>query len=205
MNVNEENVKLEKVIKSCKAAKICSKIFFMLFMAATVITFVAGIVSIVDRDNMDKKIEASVSKSNVTKDITIGSFRVGTVEDGDIKFAKSVKLESSVPSIQKFFDENGDSASLILGMYCILVSVICFVVTFAIWMISTVFDTILKEGNPFADAVVKRILISMIILTGIVGLTSGIGSAVLLGLVTWAVYTIMDYGKLLRIQSDETL
>ena len=205
MNVNEENVKLENVIKSCKAAKVCSKIFFICFMVATVLTFISGIVLIANRKNMDEKIKESVTNSNVSKDISIGSFKFGTIDDGDIKVAESLKLESSIPALNEFFDENADSSSLVIGMYCLLVAVICFVMTFAIWTISTVFETILKEGNPFADKVLKRILTSMIILTVILALTSGMGFAILLGLVTWAVYTIMDYGRLLKIQSDETL
>ena len=107
--------------------------------------------------------------------------------------------------MRKFFDENKDSYSLVIGIYLLGASLICLILTFAVWLISTVFDIILKEGNPFADNVPKRILTSMIILTVIIAMTSGIGFAVLLGITTWAVYTIMDYGKLLRIQSDETL
>ena len=209
MDVNDENIKLEKVIKSCKAAKVCSKVIFMIFMVATVLTLISGIVLIADRKNMDDKIKTGILNKTETgsfkKDFSIGGFKIGSIDDGDVELSDNLELESSVPSLQKFFDENKDSYSLVIGIYLLGASLICLILTFAVWLISTVFDIILKEGNPFADNVPKRILTSMIILTVIIAMTSGIGFAVLLGITTWAVYTIMDYGKLLRIQSDETL
>ena len=50
MNVNEEDKKLESVVKSCKAARICSRIIFILMVVATVITLVTGIVLMVNPD-----------------------------------------------------------------------------------------------------------------------------------------------------------
>ena len=69
----------------------------------------------------------------------------------------------------------------------------------------SVFALIRKEDNPFTDNVIKRVLIVMIVLSGILFLTSGVSLGVLCGILTWVVYTILDYGKTLQIQADETL
>ena len=127
------------------------------------------------------------------------------MEESKAKLDDSLELTSSVPALQKYFDENKDSTGLVVGVYLIGIGIMCLVMAVSMWLVSSVFDIIIKEGNPFADQVPKRILISMIIFTVVVAFTTGIGFAVLLGFVTWAVYTIMDYGKTLRIQSDETL
>lgn len=205
MNINEENAKLQNVIKSCKAAKVCSKIILILFMVATVLTLVVGIVFIADQKNMDAKIKEGLANSNIKKELSVGSIKVGSIDGDDIEFAKGMELESSVPALQKYFTDNSDSYALLLGFYCIFAAILCAILTFAMWMILSVFNTIIKEGNPFADSVPRRILISMVTLTVLVAITTGIGFAVLLGLTTWAVYTVVDYGKQLRIQSDETL
>ena len=207
MNVNEENKKLESVVKSCKAARICSRIIFILMVVATVITLVTGIVLMT---NPDKTIVFDMGEGQINKELSIGSLKIGTIKSGELEESKaklddSLELTSSVPALQKYFDENKDSTGLVVGVYLIGISIMCLVMAVSMWLVSSVFDIIIKEGNPFADQVPKRILISMIIFTVVVAFTTGIGFAVLLGFVTWAVYTIMDYGKTLRIQSDETL
>ncbi|MBE5923296.1 MAG: hypothetical protein E7271_02370 [Lachnospiraceae bacterium] len=204
-NTNEVELKLENVMKSCKAARICSKIIFVFMMVATVTTLVSGIVMITGSDKYDEQLKKGAEKANIKKELSVGPFAVGSIEDGDIKLAEGMEIESSVPAVQKYFDENSNSISFVIGFYLLTISMICFVLTFNVWLVSTIFDIILKEGNPFADKVPKRILTSMIILTVVVAFIAGIGFAALLGLVTWAVYTITDYGRVLRIQSDETL
>ena len=205
MTINEENIKLQNVIKSCKAARVCSRVIMIMLMVATVLTLITGIVMIANKDSMDAKIKEGISESDIKKELSIGSFKIGTINGDDVAFADGLELESSVPALQKYFEDNQDSYALLIGFYCIFAAVICAILTFAVWMILSVFNTIIKEGNPFADSVPKRILISMVTLTVLVAVTTGAGFAVLLGLTTWAVYTIVDYGKQLRIQSDETL
>lgn len=195
-----EGQKLEKVIKSCKAARVCARVIFIMFCVATVLTLVSGIAMIADHEKLDEQF----AQNDAEVSIHVGSQGPRFLL-ADVTGADGFELESSVPQLQEFFDENEDSTALPLGIYCLGISFVMLIGTFAVWLVYSVFDTIVKEGNPFADRVPKRILTSMIILTVVVALSSGLGFAVLLGLLTWAVYSILDYGKELRIQSDETL
>jgi hypothetical protein len=45
----------------------------------------------------------------------------------------------------------------------------------------------------------------MIVLSAVMLFTVSAGFAALGAITTWVVYTIMDYGKTLQVQSDETL
>ena len=202
--MNEESKKLANVKKSCKGAKIVSKIILVFLIIATVITLVTGIVLIAGRKKFDDDI-AKTDPSGTTFDVelSVGPINLGSFEDGE--FVANDPLTSDVPAIEKFFEENSNSPSLILGFYLILISSVTAVSAVAFFLITSVFDIILKEGNPFADKAVKRTLIAMIILTVCAASTAGLGFGVLLGFLTWVIYTIMDYGRALKLLSDETL
>lgn len=202
--MNEESKKLANVKKSCKGAKIVSKIILVFLIIATVATLVTGIVLIAGRKKFDDDI-AKTDPSGTTFDVelSVGPINLGSFEDGE--FVANDPLTSDVPAIEKFFEENSNSPSLILGFYLILISSVTAVSAVAFFLITSVFDIILKEGNPFADKAVKRTLIAMIILTVCAASTAGLGFGVLLGFLTWVIYTIMDYGRALKLLSDETL
>ena len=202
--MNEESKKLANVKKSCKGAKIVSKIILVFLIIATVITLVTGIVLIAGRKIFDPQFaSADASGATFDADLSVGPFNLGSFEDGE--FVANDPLTSDVPAIEKFFEENSNSPSLILGFYLVLISSVTAVSAVAFFLITSVFDIILKEGNPFADKAVKRTLIAMIILTVCAASTAGLGFGVLLGFLTWVIYTIMDYGRALKLLSDETL
>lgn len=202
--MNEENKKLANVKKSCKGAKIVSKIILVALIIATVSTFVCGIVLIAGRSKWDNTFaEAAEKGAGANVELSLGPVRMGAFENGEFK--STTPMTSDVPAIQNFFDENSDSPSLVVGAYLILVGLVTAIGAIAFSLITSVFDIILKEGNPFSDKAVKRTLIAMIILSVCAASTAGLGFGVLLGFLTWVIYTIMDYGRALKLLSDETL
>jgi len=213
--MNEENIKLQRVQKSSKAASIVSKILFICCMVATVLALITGIVMIANRENIDKQIlESAKQGQNVSAtgrvDLKLGPVQIASVsaedlENGRVASAVAGDLTSDVPALQAFFDENKDSLSVVYGMYCIGMSVAIAVLTFALFFIHSAFNVINKEGNPFADKALKKILVSMIAISVALAFTSGMGFGILGGFLTWVIYTILDYGRTLKIQSDETL
>ena len=72
-------------------------------------------------------------------------------------------------------------------------------------LVGSVFGLIMKEDSPFTDKVIKRIVIVLLAVSAVMLLTTGMAFGVLGAIITWVVYTILDYGKTLQIQSDETL
>ena len=69
----------------------------------------------------------------------------------------------------------------------------------------SVFGLIETEETPFTDKVIKRITIVLGVLSFLLLATCGSALGIISGLVTWVVYNVLDYGKTLQIQADETL
>lgn len=203
--MNEENAKLKKIEKSCKAANIVTRIFMVIIIIGCVTCLVTGIIILSNTEKYDAQIEETLKQSKVDKSLGIGDFRIAEIRDGEMVVSGAGRMTSSVPALQKYFDEHANSAALPISFYLLLAGFLCAVLAFAISMLGSIFSIILKEGNPFVEKVQKRVLVSMIIITALMMFTAGMGFAALMAILTWVVYTIMDYGRTLKTLSDETL
>lgn len=199
--MNEENVKLAQIQKSCKAAKIVSKIFMIAAIVGCVISLIGSILVFT---NMDKYDEVFNSE-DVTMRVGVGNFYFAAFEHSDVESIFNEEMTSDVPAVQEYFDENQHSGALRMGFFLIIITVYCACLAVVMGFIASIFSTVLKEGNPFSDKVLKKVLVSMIIITVIIGASNGLGMCLVLALVTWVVYTILDYGRTLQKLSDETL
>ena len=222
--MNEENTKLARIQKSTKIANVISRIFMIFAIVGCTICVIIGVLFLTNPDKYDKMIEKELATKDeyiyidedededaanaVEYEIQLEDnhrIKLVNVDIDDIEKLKNTELESSVPALQNYFDEHEGSISLSLGLYILLAGVACGVLAASLGLISSVFAIILKEGNPFSDKVMKRVVIAMIILSVVIALTSGFGFAILLGFITWVIYTILDYGRTLKTLSDETL
>ena len=215
--MNEENIKLQRVHKSSKIAAVISKVLFIFCMVACTLALITGIVMIANRNNIDRQIEESAQKAKAEAKlpgekvdikmgpVTVASVTAEDVEDGKLATAVAGRMTSDVPAVQEFFNENQNSLSLIYGLYCIVMAFMIAILTVALYFIHSAFAIIVKEGNPFADKVLKKILVSFIGISVVLAFSAGLGFGALGGFLTWVVYTIMDYGRTLKIQADETL
>lgn len=199
--MNEESVKLAQIQKSCKAAKIVSKIFMVAAIVGCVLSLIASIVVFTNKDKYDEVFNAE----DVTMKVGVGNFYFASFDHGDINSILDEEMTSDVPEIQEYFDENQHSGALRMGFFLIIIAVYCACLAVVMGFIASIFSTVLKEGNPFSDKVLKKVLVSMIIITVIIGASNGLGMCLVLALVTWVVYTILDYGRTLQKLSDETL
>ena len=102
------------------------------------------------------------------------------------------------------FIENGNYA-LVCIIYCIFGGVLLTILTVIFSIIANIFKDIENSESPFTPSVLSKIRKMFIALVIIMGLSVGIGLAVMLGLILWGVYCIMDYGAALQIEVDETL
>ena len=204
-NMNEEKNKLEKIKKSSKIAVVVSRILFITAAVACTLCLISGIVLLANREKYDNELEANRDSFNGTYSIAVGNMKLAEIDEGELQTLAGGKLESSVPSLEKFFEENSNSIALHIGFYLIAAAVAAGLVAFCLWLFSSVFSIIQKEDNPFCDKVIKRTLISMIIFCILLAFTAGGGFAALGAVATWVIYTILDYGKTLQVLSDETL
>lgn len=196
--MNEQIIKLDKVKKSCKAVKIVSMILFVLTLAGTLLTLITGIVFMNSGSKYDDSLQSFLSNENTR--ITFG--------DGIIKYSEDGKtfvsnLRSDVSSLDEKLSDM--SLTFSVGIFCMVIAVIFITISVPIYCFYSVFNLISKEESPFSDRVIKRLRICFVVITVVLFLTTNNGVAILSAFFTWALYTIMDYGRILQIQSDETL
>ena len=185
--MSKENEKLLAVKKSCKGVKIVSLILLITTIVATILALASGII-----------MKQAQAEGNTDVDIMYQGMKIGRVDLPDPD-----NWHSDVPAIQEKFDEG--SISFVFGLYLFIVFGILVFTAIVLALFYSVFDIIVKEETPFSDKVIRRLLISLILVDLILGGTIGWGFTILGGFVTWAIITIMQYGKELQIQSDETL
>ena len=194
----EENVKLEKIRKSCSVGEKVSTVFCIIAIVGCVMAIVAGIAII----NMGSEFDDKVIQMSNSGVVDIGN-KIGSYQIMGISLGDPSNIRSDVPAIQEALKDHPYSVEV--SMYCFLIAGMTAIIAVMMKVTGSVFALIRKEDNPFTDNVIKRVLIVMIVLSGILFLTSGVSLGVLCGILTWVVYTILDYGKTLQIQADETL
>ena len=206
--MSQENTQLSRIKKSCRLGKIVSRIFFMCCVVATVITLVVGILMLVMSDKWEDQIAEALESqggAEITTSMRLGVFKVDymNVDLSELQSLKDQKVESSIPAVEDRFDQYPYSSSI--GISCLMMAVMVGIMAFALFQISDAFRIVEEEETPFSKKVMHKLLVTMIIISVIFASTIGLAYGVIGGFVTWAVYTILDYGRTLQIQSDETL
>ncbi len=197
--MNEENVKLTKIKKSCSVGKKISVFLCIMCIVGCVAALIAGIALITSAETYEPQIVEAIESGKInTSKNSIGSVSLFNVEGVDPS-----DWESDIPAVRNALDAH--PYSTIYGIYCILMSLTIAVAAVMMKLISSVFAIIEKEETPFTDKVIRRVTIVMIVISGFLLMTAGAALGILCGLATWVIYTVMDYGKTLQIQSDETL
>jgi len=196
--MNQENIKLKEVKKSCGAVRKVAVILTIILIVGCVASAIGSIAIFSMGNEFDTIVQEAEEK--------------GVIDEGSIGKSKGlIKIDSfdieNIETDSAWLREKLDEApmSIIYGSYTITVSIIMAVLAVVMSIISKSFKIMEEEDSPFTDKVIKRMTITMIILSVIIGCTAGTGFGILMGFMTWAVYTILDYGKVLQIQSDETL
>ena len=188
-DMNEQKMKLDKVKKSCRTTRKVVNVFKVLFIVCAVVCFLGAALCGGFRKQIDRGIQTSIEKG------------YGTFETDDLE------IHTGIISMNRDFDdfiENGNYA-LVCIIYCIFGGVLLTILTVIFSIIANIFKDIENSESPFTPSVLSKIRKMFIALVIIMGLSVGIGLAVMLGLILWCVYCIMDYGAALQIEVDETL
>lgn len=196
--MNEMNDKLLKIKKSCHAGKLVANILCIICIVGCVCSLIGGIVIIAGAKDYEPVFQEYTESGRIDTDNRIVSSRMFSFASLDPE-----EWESDVPAIQKALDEH--PYTFVYGMYLFFAAGTLAVVAVLMKLINGTFSLIEKEDNPFTDKVIKRVTIVLGIVSGLLLMTSGAAMGLLGALITWVVYTVLDYGKLLQIQADETL
>ena len=194
----EETVKIEKIKKSCNVGKKVSNILCIVLIVGCVLALAGGIWIFTQGRQFDDMVAEGIASGIITTGDDVGSVKLIHIEAIDAS-----TIHSDVPALQEAIDDHPYAISY--GMTLLATAGFMAVAAVLVKLVSSVFGLIMKEDSPFTDKVIKRIVVVLLAISAVMFLTSGMAFGVLGAIITWVVYTILDYGKTLQIQSDETL
>ncbi len=194
--MNELNEKLANVKKSARTGRKVSTALLIICIVAFVLTVVAGSVILGMGKRFDDALDKAEEKGESVSAVMDAEFLSVSVEDFS-------KIDTDVPFLQKALDEHPMSTAFGIYILCVSVEVLLLCIVFTV--VRDTFALIENEDNPFTTKVIKKVTVVMIVGTICIGLMVG-GAAVIYGaILTWLVRTILEYGKVLQTQADETL
>lgn len=194
----EETVKIEKIKKSCNVGKKVSNILCIVLIVGCVLALAGSIWIFNQGRQFDDMVAEGIASGIITTGDDVGSVKLIHIEAIDAS-----TIHSDVPALQEAIDDHPYAISY--GMTLLATAGFMAVAAVLVKLVSSVFGLIMKEDSPFTDKVIKRIVVVLLAVSAVMFLTSGMAFGVLGAIITWVVYTILDYGKTLQIQSDETL
>lgn len=197
--MNEENVKIGRIKKSCHAGKIVSNILCIFFAIGFLASVIGGAMTFAEGKEFDERIQLSEERGYIDNADRIGAARLFNINLGIVP----ENIESDIPAVQEALADH--PRSVMWGSYLLILGLAFAVVAVLSKLVSSIFSLIEKETTPFSDRVKKRVTIAMIITTVILFLTTGTPFGLLFILLTWVVRSVLEYGKTLQIESDETL
>ena len=184
--MSEQNKKLEVIRKRCRTAE---KVIGTLQVVA-VIGIVGALIGLIS--------------CFVFKD-TINEAMVQQVAEGAAK-VENFKIEGLINfsiNYEKFYN-SGDYATP-LGINCAFATIITSACFYLLTAFKKIFRNLMKEDNPFSDSIMNGLKTCFIIITVLLVLFVGLGPGVVGGLLCWCIYSILEYGKALQVEIDETL
>ena len=185
--MNEQNNKLEVMKSRCRTSAKVVGILRIFGIIGMVGSLVGAIMCFAQKEVVNKQIAEQVASGT----LTVESLKLG---GSGISF---------VVDYAKAFQEGNYAGPMIIS--CIVAVVICAAVTVILTLFKKIFTDLSMEETPFSDSVMGRLKTSFIIMVVILALFVGIGPGVVGGLFMWCIYSILDYGKVLQTEVDETL
>ena len=188
--MREEELKLEKVKKSCNITAKVSQVLEVILIVGAILCVVGAACCFGFKDEINSTISSSVDMS----ENFMTSFENSSDIGGLITFSFNPERMMSA-------GEYGQVAAI----YCIFGGVICAMVAAVFDVIRRIFKIIKTSETPFTEAVLKKIRVLFIIISVEILLMVGLGDAAIVALICWSIYNILDYGFTLQKQVDETL
>ena len=197
--MREQEQKLANVKKSCDVVRKVCKIFGIIMIVVAVIMIVGGIVLLAAKNQIN---------SNLVFDSAAGQIKiVGDASDFISLDDVTIDIETG------FFSFDYDGMGLIregkfgelFALYCFTGALVCAVMAGIFITIQKTFEFIKNSETPFDEKILKRLKAVFVAMTIVFALLSGIGTAIISGVIFWSIYCIIDYGYVLQTEVDETL
>ena len=185
--MNTQNQRLEVMRKRCKTSSKVVGIIQIIGIIGVVCSLLGVVIGIAMKDTINEQLAQAVASGQVT----VENFQLG---GGALRF---------VVNFQEAFKEG--SYAIPLAVNCTLAAVFSTVAVVVLALFKSIFNELVKEETPFSDKVLGKLktcfIIIALVLLGFVGVGPGVVGALLM----WCVYSILEYGKVLQTEVDETL
>ena len=189
--MNTKTEKLSRIKKSCNIGKVISRILMIICIIGTLIGILALVGLFIKSEPLLK--ELGIATANESHNPAGGMENVDLEgESGPLAFLVQPMLNNSDLGTQ-------------LYIMCGFIIILCALGALVWYLFSQVFAVIQKEESPFADAVMSKMKINFALLTIMIFVSTGIIPALAAAFLFWCIYSIFDYGRLLQVESDETL
>ena len=186
MEMYEQGKRLEVMKERCKMSSRVVSIIQIFTIVGVVLSFVGAVICFTQRNMINEQLAEAVRSGRVT----VESIRIGGMLNFMIDYTKAFEAGSfAVP----------------MAVSCITGAVICLIITVVLSMFKNIFNSLVKEDTPFSDYILGRLKVCFIIITIAVLVFVGVGPAVVGALLMWCIYSILEYGKALQTEIDETL
>lgn len=182
--MSENNLKIEKIQKSSKIAQQVTNVVKIICIVGAVIAFLTGCIIVGLKEPVNRELQKAI-------------------ESGALNEEEILSMGDGNAIIFQDLLEDGYIAET-LGVEVIVVGVIAACMAVVLHFVGKVFKDFQDSYTPFTQGILKNLKIAFVLLT-IFTLRSSLGIGLIVGLASWCVLNIFEYGCELQKQSDETL
>lgn len=185
--MNEQNLKLEIMRKRCKTSSKVVGIIQIITIIVIIAFLIGAVLCFMQRDMIDVHLAKAVEEGMIQVDnlkISGGLFHLM------IDYSQTFKAGNY--AIPMFFN-------------CMISAIICLVVTFVLSMFKSVFNGLVKNETPFSDDILKKLKTIFIVIPIMTLILMGLGHSIVICLLMWCIYSVLEYGKAIQTEVDETL
>ncbi len=185
--MNEQNNKLEVIRNRCRISALVARILRIILEIGMIGSLVGAIACFFQRARIDQFVPAEIA--------------AGTLREETLKLGGPIL--KVVIDYNKAFQEGNYAGPIIIS--CLTAAAICAVWVILLTLFRKIFIDLATHETPFSDTVMRRLKMSFIIMAVLLVLFIGLGVGVIGGLLLWCIYSVLDYGKALQTEVDETL
>lgn len=188
--MENQEMKLQKIKKSCKVSATILKVFSIIVLVLAVAFFTGATLMLANAQKVNNYLVSDES---------------GDVGESLIETFGDVEMESSIDALQEFMDDCKYPIVMICASYLYILGIALVVVLIALSILRKVFVVIYESGTPFSVEVLKKLKKVFIFITIFMFLTTGGIMAIITAMILFCIYNIFSYGVSLQELSDETL
>lgn len=187
--MDKQELKLQKIKKSCNIASKVVTVFFTIMIVAFVLLTSSTVLAMFNLKAVNEMVLEAEEAGTIESSVSI----------------QSLKFESDVPAVQEFIENSDYVYALGVIFYMIIGNIYIIASAIILGMIRHIFKILKESESPFDEKILRTLGLVLAFTAIIIGLSIGIGFGVVVGLVFWCIYNFFSYGCELQKLSDETL